>query len=271
MIVRELHGTRVPALGFGTYELLGAACEEGVLDALEIGYRHIDTARAYDNESEVGRALAASGLPREDLWVTSKVWFTDLSAGDVRASAEHSLSELGLDYLDLLLIHWPNSGIPLEETLSAMVSLREEGLIRHIGVSNFTPSLMCEALDLASILCNQVEFHPFLGQNRLLELARDEGFLLTAYSPMAKGEVVRHPILEQIGRQHGKNPGQVALRWLLQHPNVAAIPRSGSPRHRRSNFDIFDFELSRDEMRLIQALPKDERRVNPPFAPAWED
>ena len=271
MIVREIRGARMPALGFGTYELLDGQCRDAVLDALEIGYRHIDTARNYGNEAAVGRALAECGIPRGDLWITSKVWFTDLSATDVCQSACASLKDLGTDYLDLLLIHWPNESIPLKETLGAMLELHDAGLIRHIGVSNFTASLMNEALKVAPILCNQVEFHPLLGQRRLLELAHDQEFILTAYAPTAKGDVARHPILDQIGRKYGKTPVQVALRWLLQQNNVAAIPKAASHEYRRSNFDIFDFELTRDEMRLVEALPKDERRVNPPFAPAWEE
>jgi diketogulonate reductase-like aldo/keto reductase len=270
MIVRELHGTRVPALGFGTYELLGAACEEGVLDALEIGYRHIDTARAYDNESEVGRALAASGLPREDLWVTSKVWFTDLSAGDVRASAEHSLSELGLDYLDLLLIHWPNSGIPLEETLSAMVSLREEGLIRHIGVSNFTPSLMCEALDLASILCNQVEFHPFLGQTACSNSRATRASCLQLIRRWRKGKSCGTPILEQIGRQHGKNPGQVALPLAASSTRTS---RHSPARARRGTGAAISTSSTSAQSRRDAPHPGTAKRTprEPAVCARWED
>jgi len=262
-------GTEVPKLGFGTWQLTGEDCEEGVRDALELGYRHIDTARMYGNEAEVGRGIAASGVERGSIFLTTKLWYTTLRAPDVRAQLEGSLRDLGVEHVDLLLIHWPNEEIPLAETLGAMTELQEEGRVSHLGVSNFPPRLLRDALELAPIACNQVEYHPFLGQSELLVLARERDLLLTAYSPLAHGEAHRDPVLREIGEAHGKSAGQVALRWLLDQPHVAAVPKASTHEHRAANLDVFDFELSDDERSRVAGLERGLRTADPSWA-VWD-
>lgn len=266
----EIQGTTVPKLGFGTWQIEGPDAEEAVRDALEIGYRHIDTARAYDNEQEVGRGLASGGVERREIFLTTKIWREEFEPADLRAAAEDSLTSLGTDYLDLLLLHWPNEDVELAATLGAMVQLRDDGLIRHLGVSNFPSGMLREALDLAPIFADQVEFHPFLSTPPLLELAVERDFMLTAYSPLATGKVMEDETLREIAEAHGKRPGQVALRWLLDRPNVAAIPKASSHQRRVENFEVFDFELTAEERARIDALPKDRREIDPGFAPDWD-
>ena len=266
----EIQGSTVPKLGFGTWEILGRDCEEAVADALEIGYRHIDTAQAYDNEAEVGKGLAAAGVPRNELFLTTKLWRDQYAADRVRPSAEGSLERLQVDYLDLLLLHWPNDDVPLEETLGALAELREAGLVKHYGVSNVPAGMLREALELAPIFADQVEFHPFLGQDRLVELAAEKDFMVTAYSPLARGKVLEDETLRAIGEAHGKTAGQVALRWLLDKPNVATIPKASSHERRIENFEVFDFELGDEDRAKIDALPKDERVIDPRWAPDWD-
>jgi 2,5-diketo-D-gluconate reductase B len=266
----EIQGSTIPKLGFGTWEILGRDCEEAVSDALEIGYRHIDTAQAYDNEAEVGKALAASSIPRKELFLTTKLWRDEYAPDRVRPSAEGSLERLQVSCIDLLLLHWPNDEVPLAETLGALANLREEGLINHFGVSNFPAGMLREALELAPVLADQVEFHPFLGQDALVALAAEKDFMVTAYSPLARGKVLEDPTLRAIGEAHGKSAGQVALRWLLDKPNVATIPKASSHERRVENFEVFDFGLTDDERAQIEALPKDERVIDPRWAPDWD-
>jgi 2,5-diketo-D-gluconate reductase B len=270
MIHLEVFGRRVPALGFGTFELPGAECEEGVLDALAVGYRHIDTAAAYRNEREVGRAIAASGVPREEIFLTTKVWRGELAYEQALRAARQSLERLGTDYVDLLLIHWPVEEVPLADTLRALRELAEAGVTRLIGVSNFPPGLLARAVELAPVACVQVEYHPHLGQHRLLEIVRRHGLFLTAYSPLGRGRVPGDPELARIGRAHGKSAAQVALRWLVQQDRVAAIPKATTAAHRRANFEIFDFELSPQEVASIDAMERGGRIVTPPWSPDWE-
>lgn len=249
----EVQGVRLPALGFGTWQLTGATAYEAVRDALEIGYRQIDTARAYRNEEEVGRALRDSGVARDDVFLTTKIVRDDLAGDRVGPAVDDSLRQLGLDHVDLLLIHWPSEDVPLAETLDAMTAVREAGKVRHLGVSNFRAPLLREAMALAPILADQVPYQPGRTQRSLCEIARTEDIVLTAYSPL-RGEGVHSPVLAEIGRAHGKSPQQVALRWLLQQPNVSPIPRSADPAHRRENFEVLDFELSDDEMTRIHQI-----------------
>lgn len=266
----EVNGDRMPALGLGTWQLKGGACREAVRHALELGYRHIDTARMYGNEEAVGRGVRDSGVDRSGVWITSKIWLDALEHDAFLRSAEASLKALGTDYLDLLLIHWPSQEVPLDEPLAALKELAAQGKARHIGVSNFTPPLLEQALDTAPIVCNQVEYHPFLSQRRLLTMVQRHGLILTAYSPLARGRVPGDGTLREIGRHHGKRAAQVALRWLLQQERVAAIPRAASPEHRRQNLEVFDFELSAEEMAQIDDLARGERLSDPSFAPNWE-
>jgi 2,5-diketo-D-gluconate reductase B len=265
----EVNGVQVPAIGYGTWLVTGQDATDGVRDALEIGYRQIDTARAYENEREVGRGIAESGVPRDEIFLTTKVPHDEATADEVRRDAEQSLERLGVDHLDLLLLHWPSPDVPLEETLSAMNRVREEGITRRIGVSNFPAGLLARALELAPVFCDQVEYHPFLDQSRLLDLARQHDVLITAYSPLAHGRVPDDETLSRIGDAHGKTAGQVALRWLLDQPGVSPIPKASSHGRRVENLDAFDFTLTDDERAQIDALPKDVRTANPPWAPDW--
>jgi 2,5-diketo-D-gluconate reductase B len=266
----EIQGTTVPKLGFGTWQIEGPECQAAVEDALAIGYRHIDTARAYDNEQEVGRGLTAAGVPRNEFFLTTKIWREEYAPDDLRRAAEDSLQNLQVDRLDLLLLHWPNPAFPLEETLGALVGLRDDGLIEHLGVSNFPAGLLREALDVAPVFADQVEFHPFLGQDEIVELAAEKDFMVTAYSPLARGKVPRDESLREIGEAHGKTAGQVALRWLLDKPQVCTIPKASSHERRVENFEVFDFELTDDERGRIEALRKDERIIDPGFGPDWD-
>lgn len=270
MIYQTIEGEPVPALGFGTWQITGKACREAVAHALALGYRHVDTAQAYDNEEDVGAGLRDAGVPRDEIFLTTKLWVEDLGPREMRRATEESLQRLRVDYVDLLLIHWPTENMRMEETLGAMRTLQEEGRTRHVGVSNFTPTLLRQAMEHARIFCNQVEYHPFLGQDRLREMARGHDLLLTAYSPLARGRVLEDETLRDIAGTHGKTPAQVTLRWLLQQEKVAAIPKATSRKHREANFDVFDFELSEDEMDRIFDLARDERLIDPAWAPAWE-
>jgi 2,5-diketo-D-gluconate reductase B len=256
MIINETKGARIPALGFGTWQLRGAACERAVRAALEIGYRHLDTAQIYGNEAEVGRAIRASGVGREAIFLTTKVWTSNLGYGAAKRSAEGSLRALGVDHVDLLLIHWPNPGIPVGETLRAFVELRDAGKTRHIGVSNFSVAEMREAIEAegADLLCNQIEYHPLDQPRDLVDDARARGLMITAYSPLARGRVAWHPVLARIGARYGKTASQVALRWLVEQPLVSAIPKAASAEHARANFDIFDFALGPEDRAAIDAL-----------------
>lgn len=263
----SVQGTNVPRVGLGTFGLRGADAIVGVRHALDAGYRHIDTAAMYGNKAEVGRGIRESGVDRDSLWITTKVWHDSLDAAGVGRSVEASLSKLDADYIDLLLVHWPSRTVPLGETLDTMRGFVESGTVRHLGVSNFTPSLLSEAVGLAPIFCNQVEYHPLLGQAVLLELAAKHDILVTAYSPIAQGRVFKERLLKRIGKRHGKNAAQVAIRWLLQQPAVVAIPRSSNAAHREANFDVWDFELSAQEMQAIFELDRGLRLVSPAFAP----
>jgi 2,5-diketo-D-gluconate reductase B len=265
----EVQGTSVPRLGFGTWQIEGSEATEAVRDALEIGYRQIDTARAYENEAEVGEGLAQSGVDRGVIFLTTKVFPGDFEPDALKAAAEDSLRSLKTDYLDLLLLHWPDDSVPLERTLQALVELQEAGTIRHLGVSNFPAGLLAEALAQAPVFCDQVEYHPFLGQDRLLELARANDVLVTAYSPLAHGRVPGDATLTEIGEAHGRTAGQVALRWLLDQPGVSPIPKASSHERRVENFEVFDFSLSDDERERIDGLPKNDRQIDPDFGPDW--
>ncbi len=266
----EVQGVSVPHLGFGTWQIEGSDATEAVRDALEIGYRQIDTARAYGNEAEVGAGIAQSGVDRAEIFLTTKVFPGDFEPDALKAAAEDSLRSLQTDYVDLLLLHWPDESVPLERTLAALVELREAQKIRRLGVSNFPAGLLAEALEHAPVFCDQVEYHPFLGQERLLELARERDVLVTAYSPLAHGRVPDDETLAEIGEAHGKTAGQVALRWLLDQPGVSPIPKASSHERRVENFEVFDFALSDDERARIDALPKDDRQIDPDFGPDWD-
>jgi 2,5-diketo-D-gluconate reductase B len=265
-----VQGVEIPKLGFGTWQITGRDCEVAVRDALELGYRHIDTARMYGNEAQVGQGLHDSGLNRDEVFITTKVWHSELDATGVHGALEQSLRDLRTEYVDLLLIHWPNRDVPLAETLGAMNEARADGRAKHLGVANFPTALLREALELTGVICDQVEYHPYLGQSAVLRLARERDLMVTAYSPLARGAVLRDPVIREIADAHGKSPGQVVLRWLLDQPNVAAIPKASSHDHRVSNLDVFDFELSDEERGAIAGLERGGRTIDPSFGPDWD-
>ena len=264
-----VQGTQVPKLGFGTWQITGDACAAAVRDALELGYRHIDTARAYGNEAEVGRGIAESGVERGHVFLTTKVWHTDLRAADVQASVEGSLRDLRTDHVDLLLVHWPDPAVSLAETLGAMTALQEAGKVSHLGLANFPGRLVEAALEHAPIICDQVEYHPYLGQADLLGRAREHDLMITAYSPLARGRAAGDPVLQSIGEAHGATASQVALRWLLDQPHVAAIPKASTHEHRAANLDVFDFDLSEDDQHRIAGLERGLRTADPSWA-VWD-
>lgn len=254
----EARGASIPVLGFGTYRLSEDDARRMVREALSVGYRHIDTAQMYRNEAGVGRGIEDSGVNRDEIFLTTKVWPENFRREDLLSSMQDSLSKLGLDHVDLVLLHWPSRSVPLEETISALNESRERGDTRHIGVSNFDPELLSRAdgLGEAPLVNNQVEYHPFRDQSPVLAAAREMGSSVTAYSPLDKGRVSGNKTLTEIGEAHGKDEGQISLRWLVQQEGVIAIPKTASPERCRSNFEIFDFELSEEEMGAISALAR---------------
>jgi 2,5-diketo-D-gluconate reductase B len=273
MLYVEAHGVRIPALGFGTFRLDGRTARQMVAYALEIGYRHIDTAQMYGNEAEVGEAIAASAVPRAEIWLTTKIWPDNFRDGALQRAAEASVRRLKT-VPDLLLLHWPNPGVPRAETIRALNDAQRRGLTKHIGISNSPTALIREsvAASEAPLLVDQVEYHPYLSQRAVLAEVRAQGMALTAYSPIAQGRVFSDPVLQRIGERHGKSPGQVTLRWLLQEDAVTAIPRSSREAHAKANFEIFDFSLSEAEMAEIFALARPGGRLISPggMAPAWD-
>uniref|UniRef100_A0A7V3YMZ5 Aldo/keto reductase n=1 Tax=Candidatus Caldatribacterium californiense TaxID=1454726 RepID=A0A7V3YMZ5_9BACT len=257
----ELHGAKVPVIGLGTWDLRGDEGYRAVLSALSLGYRHIDTAEFYDNEREVGRAIRDSGVPREDIFLTTKVWYTHLHFQDLVHSCEESLRKLGTDYVDLYLIHWPSEAVPLEESLRAMEKLHKEGKVRFIGVSNFDVALLEKARTLTTlpILTDQVEYHPYLSQKPLLEYCQKHRIILTAYSPLARGRLFGDPLLQDIARKYGKTVSQVVLRWLVEQDMVVAIPKAKDVKHQQENLEIFDFSLTQEEHEAIARLDRGEK------------
>lgn len=269
------NSARIPAVGLGTWTLEGARCADLVSHAIGIGYRHIDTAAMYGNEAAVGDGIRAAGLSRDDLFVTTKVWWTDLAADDLRRSAEASLHELGLDAVDLLLVHWPSPSVPLAETIAALNRVREDGLARHIGVSNFPTALLSQALALsaAPLVANQVEHHPYLDQRKVLAACRAAGMAMVSYCPLYRGGALfSEPAIRDAAARHGRTPGQIVLRWHIQQPGVVAIPRTTRKGRLAENLDIFGFALTDDEMAAISALRGGGGRLcDFAFAPAWDD
>lgn len=268
----EAFGGSIPALGFGTWQLYGDTAKHAVQTALETGFRHIDTARAYGNEKEVGQGIKAADVPRTNIFLTTKIPKDNLEPKAVKKELDKSLSDLKTDYADLLLIHWPSKTVSAEDTLGAMFELKAAGKTRNVGVSNFTMAFLEEALDVSPgpIFCNQIEYHPYLIQSKVIDLCRSKGLIIEAYSPLAKGRAPKDSLLQEIGSFHGKNAAQVTIRWLLQQDGVACLPKSGNPEHIRQNFDVFGFELSEEEMERISNLDKGQRLIRPPWAPEWD-
>ncbi|MCX7686166.1 MAG: aldo/keto reductase [Acetobacteraceae bacterium] len=260
----------MPKLGLGTYGLSGREGQRAVESALALGYRHLDTAEMYGNEEIVGAAIRASGIPRQELFVTTKVWWTNLAPDAIRAAHAASLGRLGLDYVDLYHIHWPAPGMDLAAALATLAALLAEGRTRAIGVCNFPPGLLRAALATgAPLAALQVEYHCLLDQSALLSLCRANGLVLTAYSPLGKGHLAEEPTLARIGARHGATASQVALAWLLRQEGVAAIPKAQRPESQRANLAALGVPLDAADLAAIAALPKDRRFVNPAFAPDW--
>lgn len=266
-------GAQMPSIGFGTMELPERPAEL-VAAALASGYRHVDTARKYGTEQFVGEGIRASRLPRSEIFVTTKVTEENARETDFMRSVETSLKTLALDYVDLLLVHWPQPKVPFAETLGALAKAKRQGLTRHVGVSNFTLAMLEEAVHVCPepLVTNQVEYHCYLPQDGMLAALKRHGMILTAYCPVARGKLLDDPIVGEIAKAHGKTHAQICLRWLIQQPGVAAVPRALEERHIAENIDVFDFSLSEDEMRRLSALRGRRIRIaDPPErAPKWD-
>lgn len=264
----------LPPIGMGTFRLKGDDAREAVRSALSLGYRHIDTAQIYGNEAAVGDGIITSGIPRRDIFITTKVWFDRLGHSDLINSLQTSLQKLKTDHVDLALIHWPSPGdeVPMEEYLGALRDARREGLTDHIGLSNFTCAQMDQARNILGdtpIFTNQVEVHPFLANRKVVDHARNLGIPVTGYMPLAVGKVMEDETLQQIARSHHVTPAQVAIAWCVAR-GVVPIPSSTRPRHQTQNLDALEIELTDNEIRAIDALDRNERIANPDFAPDWD-
>lgn len=268
----KTQGVSIPRLGLGTFRMASNVCQPAVESALALGYRHIDTAAMYANEDAVGAAIAASGLPREEVFVTTKIWHDQLAPRAVPQALEQSLTKLKLDYVDLYLVHWPAPGMDMVATMEAMMALRESGRVRAIGVCNFNLPMLKTAIDTigAPLACVQVEYHPFLDQSALLGYLRGKGIPLTAYAPLAQGRVAEDATLQAIGRKHGASASQVAIAWLLEQPDVIAIPKAQRRESQQANLDALRLRLDDADRAAIATLPKTLRYVQPAFAPDWD-
>ena len=272
MQFKNIQGIDVPEIGLGTYKLIGKAGEQIIKAALNMGYRHIDTAQDYKNEREVGNAIKQSHVKRDELFVTTKVDRNNLEPEKLLKTSEQSLLDLDLEYVDLLLIHWPNDEVDIEKTIEAMLSFRDQGKALNIGVSNFNLKLLKEVNEelAAPIFCNQVEYHPLLGQFDLLDYASENDLMVTAYSPLGQGAIIDNPLLTALGEKYGKSSAQIALRWLVEQEQVVTIPKASTIEHLEANIDIYDFSLEDEDFYAIDDLDKTHRIINPDFAPEWD-
>jgi len=259
-------GASMPALGFGTWQLTGETCVQAVTKALAVGYRHIDTALMYGNHKEVGQAIKESGIQREQLFITTKVPQDSLQKQDVISTCNLALKELDCEYLDMYLIHWPNHDVPIKETLSAMQELKEQGKVKHIGVSNFTIKHLKDAMNTGiEFSNNQVEFHPSLYQKELLEFCNQNNIILTAYSPLARGEDLNLQEIKNLAEKYNKSAAQVVLNWILKK-GISAIPKASNPEYIQENFKALEWDLTPEDIALIDQLGKQNRLVNPGFS-----
>jgi diketogulonate reductase-like aldo/keto reductase len=268
----EAHGARIPTIGLGTMTLKDDICVQAVKNALQLGYTHLDTAWFYGNEKEVGEGLRQSGVKRDSVFICTKVRETHLTPDKFQQSLDESLKNLQLPQVDLLLIHWNNKDIPFKTSVGALCKAKKDGLAKHVGVANFTTTMLDEAWAVTSepLVCNQIEMHPFINQDKVLAACRKHGMAVVAYCPIARGKVPGADVLERIAQAHGKSSAQVSLRYLVQ-TGVCAIPRTATPGHLKQNLDVFDFELSDAEMKELKALNAANMRVvNPPHAPQWD-
>lgn len=263
-------GMRMDKLGLGTFRMKGEECTAAVRLGLELGYRHIDTAEMYGNEDAIGAALAASAVPRSDIHLTSKVWWDHLAPDAMDRALDGSLAKLGTDYLDLYLVHWPAAGMDLPAVMKALFACKESGRARAIGVANFPSKLLAQAAGLAPIACNQVEYHVLLEQNVLLATMRELNIPLVAYAPLAQGRLAEYPALQSIADKHACTPAQVALKWLLDQEGIAAIPKASRRESQQANLDAVKVTLDDADRAAIAGLPKDQRFVQPGFAPTWD-
>jgi len=268
----EAHGARIPQIGLGTMTLKGDVCVQAVKSALQVGYRHLDTAWFYGNEKEVGEGLRQSGMKRDDVFLCTKVRETHLEPDKFRQSLEESVKNLQLPTVDLLLVHWNNKDVPFKTSIGALCKAKKDGFAKHVGVANFTTTMLDEAWAVTSepLVCNQVEMHPFINQDKVVAACKKHGMALVAYCPIARGKVPGADVLERIGKAHHKTAAQVSLRYLVQR-GVAAIPRTSNPGHMKANLDVYDFELSAAEIAELKVLNANNMRVvNPPHAPQWD-
>ena len=272
--MERLHtqGIALPRLGLGTYRLQGDDCRAAVESAIGLGYRHIDTAEMYGNEAEVGDAIAASGVSRADLHVTTKVWHENLAPDAIRKAFDTSLAKLKLDHVDLYLVHWPSKNMDLPKVFETLLKLKDEGRTRAIGVANFTLPLLKQAVEEigAPIACNQVENHVFLDQTKLRTYLAGKKIPLVSYCPLAQGKVTDNDVLKQIGAKHAASAAQVALKWLLDQDGVCAIPKASRAQSQQANLDALNVTLDDADRAAIAALPKNQRLVSPAFAPDWD-
>ncbi len=265
-------GISIPRLGLGTFRMQGDTCRAAVESALAIGYRHIDTAEMYGNEEPIGAAIAAAGVARKELHVTTKVWNENLAPDAIRRAFDASLRKLRLDQVDLYLVHWPAGNMNLPAMFETLFRLRQEGRARAIGVANFNIALLKTVVEeiKAPIACNQVEYHVMLDQTRLRKYLAAKAIPLVAYCPLAQGRAASNETLAAIGRKHGASAAQVALKWLIDQDGVAAIPKASRAESQRANLDALNIGLDDEDRQAIAALPKDRRCVNPGFAPLWD-
>ena len=268
----EARGMRMPKLGLGTWRMKGEECTNAVLGALDRGYRHIDTAQMYGNEDAVGEAIAATSVARNEIHLTTKVWHENLAPDRMQAAMDASLKLLKTSYVDLYLIHWPSANMNLAASLGPLIKFQETGLARHIGVSNFPSAMLREAVEViqAPLVCNQVEYHVLRDQTAVLGMLGKHGMALTAYCPLAQGRLAEHPVLETIAKKHGATPAQVALKWLLDQHNVAAIPKAARAESQQANLDAMRLTLDDADRAAIAALPKNQRFVAPATGPKWD-
>ena len=271
----DANGANIPAIGFGTWTLEGEQAARLVSSALQSGYRHIDTASFYNNEEAVGEAVRTCGLPRDSIFLTTKIWGTDLADGDLQRSVEGSLKRLQVDTVDLALIHFPPKTVPMSESVRALNEVVDRGLARHIGVSNFTVRHIEEAVAASRhpLACNQIEYHPLLNQNRVLRACRDHGMAVVSFCPLSRaGELFSEEPILRLAEKNGKTPAQIVLRWHIQQQDVAAIPRSTSADHVRENLDVFDFSLDDEDMTAINALRSRGFRIcDFDLSPEWDE
>ena len=270
MPILEANGMRMPRIGLGTWPMKGAECQAAVESAIALGYRHIDTAEMYGNEDAVGAGIAATALPRAEVFLTTKIWWDKPKGDAIRRAFDASLARLATPYVDLLLIHWPSPDLDLPDALRALAAIRAEGRAKAIGVSNFPPRLLQRAIaEGVELACLQVECHLLLDQSKLLGITRAAGMALTAYSPLAKGENLDLPAVRQVAAKHGATLAQVALAWLLAQEGVAMVPKAASPARQKENLGALALRLDAADLAALAALPKDRRFVNPSFAPDW--